>query len=72
MASKKETSTKKPAKKTAKKRSPKVKPELKDFLNEIKKRSYELYLERKNNGMPGNEISDWLKAEQEIKVKYNL
>ncbi len=48
------------------------KPELHKFLNEIEKRAYEIYLERKKNGISGDEMSDWLKAENEIKVKYGI
>lgn len=48
------------------------KPELKQFLVEIEKRAYELYLERQKNGITGDEMSDWLKAEKEVKNKYRL
>lgn len=50
----------------------KSKPELNQFLNEIEKRAYEIYLERMSSNKPGDDISDWLQAEAEIKAKYNL
>jgi Protein of unknown function (DUF2934) len=31
---------------------------------EIKRRAYEIYLER--NGLPGDELDDWLRAEREL------
>lgn len=47
-------------------------PKLEDFLAEIQKRAYDIYLERTKNGLPGDEMSDWLQAEKEIKSKYNI
>ncbi len=72
---KKEVATKKPAKKrsTSKKSVTKksaAKSEVKDFLDDIKKRAHEIYLERQKNGIGGDEMSDWLQAEEEIKNKY--
>lgn len=43
---------------------------LKQFLHEIEIRAYEIYLERSKHGKPGNEMTDWLAAETEIKRKY--
>ena len=34
--------------------------------NDLRHRAYEIYLNRGPN--PGNEIGDWLQAEQELKV----
>lgn len=48
------------------------KPNLKNFLGEIEKRAYELYLERMKAGLPADEMGDWLKAEKDIKTKYKL
>jgi len=33
-------------------------------LEEIRRRAYEIYLER--NGLPGDELDDWLRAEREL------
>lgn len=49
-----------------------AKPELKQFLGDIEKRAYEIYQERKKSGAPGNEMSDWLAAENEVKAKYKI
>lgn len=48
------------------------KPNLKSFLGDIEKRAYEVYLERMKSGTPGDEMSDWLKAEKDIKTKYKI
>lgn len=48
------------------------KVELDQFLSEIEKRAYEIFLDRHNTGKPGNEMSDWLQAESEIKAKYKI
>ena len=32
--------------------------------DEIRRRAYEIYLER--DGLPGNELDDWLQAEREL------
>ena len=34
-------------------------------VEEIRQRAYEIFLAR--GGMPGNELEDWLRAEQELK-----
>ncbi len=61
-----------PAKKPTTSKKTSKKPKLEDFLAEIQKRAYDIYLERTKNGLPGNELSDWLKAEEEIKEKYGI
>lgn len=42
----------------------------KKMLAEMEKRAYEIYLERKKNGTPGDDTTDWYQAEKEIKEKY--
>lgn len=37
---------------------------------EIRKRAAEIYQSR--NGLPGDELSDWLQAEKEITQKFNV
>jgi hypothetical protein len=49
-----------------------AKPELNKFLDEIKKRAFEIYQERQKTKAPGDAMGDWLKAEKEIKAKYKL
>ncbi|HPO50730.1 MAG TPA: hypothetical protein PLO89_10425 [Spirochaetota bacterium] len=46
--------------------------DLQQFLSEIEKRAYEIYIERKTNHVTGDEVSDWLKAEEDIKTKYKI
>lgn len=41
-----------------------------DYNDEINQRAYEIYLQRGEN--PGDDISDWLIAEKEVKEKYSL
>jgi hypothetical protein len=44
-----------------------IKPKLSTIPeNDLRHRAYEIYLKRGPN--PGNEIGDWLQAEQELKV----
>jgi hypothetical protein len=64
---------KKPAAPAPKKaEAPGKKPELEKFLDEVKKRAYEIYQERAKAKTPGDQLSDWLKAEKEIKAKYKM
>ena len=49
-----------------------AKPELNKFLDEIKKRAFDIYQERQKTKAPGDSLGDWLKAEKEIKTKYKL
>lgn len=46
--------------------------DLPEFLDEVEKRAYEFYLDRYANGTPGSDMSDWLKAEKEIKAKHKI
>ncbi len=46
--------------------------DLQQFLSEIEKRAYEIYVDRKTNHISGDEMSDWLRAEEEIKEKYKI
>lgn len=48
------------------------KADLSQFLSEIEKRAYEIYLERHAAGTPGDEMYDWLQAEMEIKARYRI
>jgi len=60
-----------PARKVARKTktgSPKV--NLQQFLDEVKKRAYEIFLER--GSAHGNDLADWIKAESEIKKQYGI
>jgi len=49
-----------------------IKPDLKDFLEAVEKKAYELYQERIKSGVACDDISDWFKAEKEIKEKFKL
>lgn len=46
--------------------------DLSSFLNEIEVKAYEIFLERQRNNTPGDGMSDWLKAETEIKKKHKI
>jgi len=46
--------------------------DLSNFLLEIKSKAYDIFLERQRTNKPGDEMSDWLKAEVEIKKKYKM
>lgn len=40
-------------------------------INQIAERAYSNYLKRQQAGEPGDEQSDWLKAEEELKKELN-
>ena len=52
--------------------TPKSDIDLTKFLQEIECRAFERYLERLRESKEGNELSDWLEAEAEIKAKYGM
>jgi len=43
---------------------------LNPLFQEISKKAYQIFLERK--GGAGNDLSDWVQAEKEVKKKHNL
>ncbi|MCX7881791.1 MAG: DUF2934 domain-containing protein [Brevinematales bacterium] len=53
-------------------RGSKKKITLQELQQEIEKRAYEISIERRAQGRHGDELSDWLEAEAEIKAKYGL
>ena len=72
-AGKKKTAKKATVKKAAtmgakKKGTPRI--ELQDFLDQVRKRAYEIFLQR--GASYGNDLDDWLRAEKEIKQKYGI
>ncbi|HPC86142.1 MAG TPA: hypothetical protein P5238_06285 [Smithellaceae bacterium] len=72
MPVKKEPSKKRTVKRTAPAARKTVKPDLKDFLEEVRRKAYELYQDRLRRGVAGDEIADWFEAEKAIKDKYHL
>jgi hypothetical protein len=46
--------------------------EYEEFLKEVQKKSYEIYLRRTQDNLSGDQLSDWLKAESEMKTKYHV
>jgi hypothetical protein len=63
-----EPAVKKPAK--AKKAAPR--PSLEQLQEDIKTRAHHVYLQRVSAGEPGDELSDWLRAEADVKTTYGL
>jgi hypothetical protein len=57
---------------TAEKKKTTQSVDLQKFLKEIEKKAYDLYQNRLKTNSPGDEFSDWLKAEAGIKTKYEL
>lgn len=43
-----------------------------DYFEVVERRANELFLERIDRAAEGNYISDWSRAEKEIKSKYHL
>lgn len=71
-AAKKKTVKKKVAGKAVPGKPGKKAPQinLQDFLEEVRKGAYELFLRR--GSTHGNDLEDWLKAEKKIKQKYGI
>jgi len=69
MAEKKSPSS--PRKKTAPTKTPQT-ISLSDLKNEIDARAHQIYLDRMAAHTPGDELSDWLQAEAEIKKAHKL
>ena len=69
---KKKTVKKKTARKAAPGKPAKKKPQinLQDYLEEVRKGAYDLFLQR--GSTHGNDLEDWLKAEKKIKQKYGI
>lgn len=74
MAEKKTGSTPKKASSTAKSAAPKNKAQISlwELKKEIDERAHRIYLDRISAHTPGDELSDWLQAESEIKKKHRL
>jgi len=51
---------------------PKKKPTLEKLQEEIRLKAGELFKKRVADKKPGDELSDWLQAEKEIKKKYGI
>jgi hypothetical protein len=62
-AKKKAATPKKPTKK---------KVDLGEFLEEIRVRAHEIFEARAADGIGGDDLSDWLQAEAEIKKKHKI
>jgi len=57
------------AKETSK---PQQKPSLTTFQEEIRSRAGEIFKQRAAANKAGDELSDWLQSEKEVKKKYGL
>ena len=49
-----------------------AKPSMEQLYDEIRQRAYEVYLERLSTGAEGDELTDWIAAESEVRQKYGL
>jgi hypothetical protein len=45
---------------------------LSNLQDEIRKRAQSIFDERKRRSISGDDLSDWLKAEKEVKAKYGI
>jgi hypothetical protein len=61
---------KKEADEMSNKENPKRKPNQTELGEEIRKRADAIYQQRVAEKKPGDALSDWLKAEREIRTKY--
>lgn len=55
-----------------KKEHPQPPTDLSHFLEEVRRKAHEIYLARHRENAPGDDISDWLKAEEIVKKKISL
>lgn len=46
--------------------------DLSKYLVEIRQKAFDIYLERQKNNIQGDELTDWLQAEEIIKKKYKI
>ncbi|GAB4221606.1 MAG: hypothetical protein Kow009_11830 [Spirochaetales bacterium] len=46
-------------------------PSVEQLQEQIRAKAYEFYLRRISTGEPGDDLSDWLRAEAEIKQQYH-
>ena len=53
-------------------KNPSQKPTLKAYWDEISHLAAEIHKKRVVSNLPGDQISDWFQAENEVKKKYNL
>lgn len=68
-ASSASTSTGSGTKKRSTKKTGK-KIDINEFFDEIEKRAYEIFEERMKTNIPGDDMSDWIQAENEVREKY--
>ena len=55
-------------------KKPETKPStnLNQFLDEVRQKALQIYLERQRNNAKGDELSDWLKAEAMVKKEHGI
>lgn len=60
------------AKKPSRAKKSETRPTLDQLQKEISAKAHQIYHERASRGEPGDNLSDWLRAEALIKSIYNL
>lgn len=45
---------------------------VKGFEDNVKKRAFEIFQERQQEDIPGDELSDWFQAEQELRYSNEM
>ena len=58
--------------KTSKAASATGKVDLGIYLEEVQAKAFEIYQERVDKGIPGDEMGDWFQAESAVKKLHNL
>lgn len=53
-------------------KKPQQKPNLEAFQEEVRKSAEEIYKKRTADNKPGDELSDWLQSEKELRKKYSI
>jgi len=53
-------------------RNPRKKLHVQDFQDVVKERAYDIYLERVQRSLSGDDLSDWFQAEDELRHSNTL
>jgi hypothetical protein len=54
------------------KKKPESKPTLGEYWGEISEKAEEIYRKRTEARLPGDQLSDWLEAEKQVKKSHGL
>ena len=47
-----------------------LRPGARNTEEQVRQRAYEIFLSRQREDVPGNPVTDWLRAEQELRARH--